>query len=309
MQGQNTPSALNGTGDTQDRVDMGPPRCPHGLATLASFTFAVLTAVAGLAGCRSNQGAEPGSIARPLVVTGSSTIAPLAAELGKAFEALHPGTRIDVQSGGSSRGIADVQQGTADIGMVSRSLTAKEAHLRGHVVARDGIALIVHATNPLRGLTSTQVRDAYLGKVTSWAALGGAQAPITIVNKAEGRSTLELFLQHFKLSNDAIRAQVIAGENQQAIKTVAGNPTALAYVSIGTAEADMAAGVPIKMLELDGGIPSMAAVSAGRFALSRELNFVTKSEPEGVSSEFIRFATSVEAHPIISQQRFVPMGQ
>lgn len=58
----------------------------------------------------------------PLVITGSSTVAPLAAEIAKRFESLHPGTRIDVQTGGSSRGIADARSGVADIGLVSRSL-------------------------------------------------------------------------------------------------------------------------------------------------------------------------------------------
>lgn len=39
-------------------------------------------------------------------------------EIGKRFEMEFPRARIDVQSGGSSRGIADVRQGLADLGMV-----------------------------------------------------------------------------------------------------------------------------------------------------------------------------------------------
>lgn len=42
-----------------------------------------------------------------LVVTGASTLAPLIAEIGKRFESLYPKVRVDVQTGGSSRGIAD----------------------------------------------------------------------------------------------------------------------------------------------------------------------------------------------------------
>ena len=54
-----------------------------------------------------------------LVLTGSSTVAPLAAEIAKRYETEHSGVRIDVQSGGSSRGIADARQGVANVGMVS----------------------------------------------------------------------------------------------------------------------------------------------------------------------------------------------
>lgn len=50
-----------------------------------------------------------------LVLTGSSTVAPLVAEIAKRYEMEHPEARIDVQTGGSSRGITDVCQGTADI--------------------------------------------------------------------------------------------------------------------------------------------------------------------------------------------------
>lgn len=56
------------------------------------------------------------------MITGSSTIAPLIAEIGKRFESFHPKVRVDVQTGGSSRGITDAKQGLADIGLSSRLL-------------------------------------------------------------------------------------------------------------------------------------------------------------------------------------------
>ena len=65
-----------------------------------------------------------------IVITGSSTVAPLISEIGKRFESLHSGIRVDVQTGGSSRGIADTRNGLADIGMVSRALTSQESDLQ-----------------------------------------------------------------------------------------------------------------------------------------------------------------------------------
>ena len=56
--------------------------------------------------------AEP--LAGKLTLTGSSTIAPLISEIGNAFEAANPKVRVDVQSGGSSRGIADARSGLAN---------------------------------------------------------------------------------------------------------------------------------------------------------------------------------------------------
>jgi phosphate transport system substrate-binding protein len=67
-----------------------------------------------------------GTTRNKIVITGSSTVAPLVAEIAKQFEAKHPDIRVDVQTGGSSRGLTDARQGLADIGMVSRALTDKE---------------------------------------------------------------------------------------------------------------------------------------------------------------------------------------
>jgi phosphate transport system substrate-binding protein len=173
-----------------------------------------------------------------LVITGSSTMAPLVSEIGKRFESLHPGTRIDVQTGGSSRGIADTVNGLADIGMVSRALKPQEHALHGATIAHDGITMILHKTNPVHELTDKQIKAIYTGEITNWKTVGGPDAPITVVNKAEGRSTLELFLQYLQLSNRAIRAHVIIGDNEQGIKTIAGNPHAIGYVSVGTAQYD-----------------------------------------------------------------------
>ena len=66
-------------------------------------------------------------------VSGSSTIAPLMADIGKRFEALNPDIHVDVQSGGTSRGIQDVRNGLASIGMASRALTDAEKDLTDHV--------------------------------------------------------------------------------------------------------------------------------------------------------------------------------
>jgi len=243
-----------------------------------------------------------------IVLTGSSTIAPLAAEIGKRFEERNSGIRVDVQTGGSSRGISDARSGLADIGMVSRSLKDEENDLKGFTIARDGVGIILHRDNSVSALTDQQIIDIYTGKITDWSAVGGTAGRITVVNKAEGRSTLELFLHHFKLRASDIKAQVVIGDNQQGIKTVAGNPGAIGYVSIGTAEFEVGAGTPIKLLGMSGIAASVENVRNGSFPLARPLNLVTKNEPTGVVQDFIDFARSADVHDLVKEQFFVPLG-
>lgn len=244
-----------------------------------------------------------------LVLTGSSTVAPLAAEISKRFESENPEVRVDVQTGGSSRGIADTRQGVADIGMVSRNLKEEEKDLQAFAIARDGIGVILHQDNPVEFLSDQQVVDIYSGKIDNWQAVGGKNTPITVVNKAEGRSTLELFLEYFNLNNSDIQADVIIGDNQQGIKTVAGNPNAIGYVSIGTAEYSLKNGTPIKFLPVGGIAATTENVQNGTFPLSRTLNLVTKTQPQGLDQTFIQFAQSQQVQDIVKNQNFVPVSE
>ncbi|MFQ5670180.1 MAG: phosphate ABC transporter substrate-binding protein [Acidobacteriota bacterium] len=244
---------------------------------------------------------------RTLVVTGSSTIAPVMAEIGRQFEADRPGVRVDVQSGGSSRGLADARHGLADIGMVSRNPLEGEGDLAWFPLARDGVALILHRDNPIESLDEKEVVGIYRGTIRNWRRLGGPDRPITVVNKAEGRSTLEVFLRHFGLSNEEIRADVIIGDNEQGIKTVAGNPDAIGYVSIGTATYDIQKGVPIKLPRLDGVEASLAHVRDGTFPVTRTLNLVVRGEPSGLAADFLNFSRSTRMNRVIRAFDFEPV--
>lgn len=267
-----------------------------------------LTSCVWLQGCSSPNTAATNNTNKPqgkLVLTGSSTIAPLTAEISKRFESGHPGVRVDVQSGGSSRGITDARQGVADIGMVSRALKPEEKDLKAFSIARDGVTVILHKENPVQSLSDKQVVDIYTGKLTNWKQVGGKDKTITVVSKAEGRSTLELFTHYFKLKNTDIKAQVVIGENEQGIKTVAGNPNAIGYVSIGSAENSAANKVPIKLLPVNGVAATTANVQNSTFPISRPLNLVTKTEPQGLAKEFIDFAQSQQVSDIVKKQNFV----
>jgi phosphate transport system substrate-binding protein len=274
-------------------------------AALVAMASALAMAVAcgrGTGAARSDFGGGR------LTLSGSSTIAPLVGEIGKRFEATHPGVRVDVQTGGSSRGVADARRGTVQIGMVSRALNAGEADLTPHRIAMDGVALIVHASNPIAQLTDEQIVAIYTGAVTDWSAVGGVRAPITVVNKAEGRSTLELFATHFRIDRTAIKASVVIGENLHGVRTVASDPHAIGYVSIGTAEYEKAKDVPIKLLPLARVEASTATVRQGRFPLSRPLHLVTLGKPSPLAEAFLQMAKSAAVRDLVEGQFFVTLA-
>ena len=242
-----------------------------------------------------------------LVLTGSSTVAPLLSDIAKAYESSHSQIRIDVQTGGSSRGISDLRKGLNDIGMVSRKLKDSESDLNSFLIAKDGLAIITHKNNPVKELSPEQIVSIYTGKIKNWRKLGGKDLPIVVVNKAEGRSTLEIFLKYFKLKNSQIEASVVIGDNEQGIKTVSKNPYAIGYVSIGTAEYNASVGVPIQLLPLNSVKASVENVENGTYPLARELNLVTKSKPEGNIKLFLDYVLSKKSLSFVEEHYFVPV--
>ncbi len=246
-----------------------------------------------------------------LTVTGSSTVAPLAAEIAKRFETEYPEVRIDVQTGGSSRGIADALSGVADLGMASRAMKTDEEGqgLIGHRLAVDGVSIIVNSENSIDGLTKQQVVQLFTGEITNWSDLGGSDAEVVVVNKAEGRATLEVFLNHFELKNEQIQADVVVGDNQHGIKTVAWNPLAIGYVSIGAAQSEADLGTPIRLVPVDGVEPTAANVASGRFEVTRPLLIVSKGEPVGLAAAFLEYAMSPTVHDLIKAQGFETVAQ
>jgi phosphate transport system substrate-binding protein len=73
----------------------------------------------------------------------------------------------------STTGMNSAIEGICDIGMASRAVKSSELDkgLTAIVIAIDGIAIIVNKDSPVNALTSAQVRDIYMGKITTWSQI------------------------------------------------------------------------------------------------------------------------------------------
>lgn len=104
-----------------------------------------------------------------LVVAGSTSVTPVMEKLAEAYQGIHSGVSIEIQSTGSSAGMQSAMEGTADLGMASRELKDSElAELTAEVIAVDGIAVIVNNSNSTENLTLDQVKSIYIGETTEW---------------------------------------------------------------------------------------------------------------------------------------------
>ncbi|MBI3376324.1 MAG: phosphate ABC transporter substrate-binding protein [Betaproteobacteria bacterium] len=260
----------------------------------------------GALAAQGPSGNAAGAYSGRLLVTGSSTMAPMIVEIGRRFAALHRDVRIVVQTGGSGRGISDVIHGKADIGMASRALTAQESSLYSFAIARDGICLVVHKNNTVQKLDNRQVAGIYGGALTNWKKVGGRDAAIAVMNAREGYASVELFTHYFNIRYTDIKAHAVLGDNSERLQAVIGNPDAIAYTSVGSAQRQAAQGAAIRLLPVEGVAATQKNIRSGNFPLSRPLLLLTKEPPVGLRREFINFSLSSQATEVVVQHDFVP---
>lgn len=105
-----------------------------------------------------------------ITIAGSTSVTPLMEKLVEAYKQKNPEISIDIQSNGSSAGMNAAMEGSADLGMASRELKAKEKDaLACTVIAKDGIAVIVNKNNPIDSMTLAQLKDVFTGTITTYS--------------------------------------------------------------------------------------------------------------------------------------------
>lgn len=250
---------------------------------------------------------RPHADKRTVKVTGASTVYPIVSMAAKPLKRLYQ-LHVEAQAGGSTRGFENTISGQNDLGAMARDLTAEEAtQVNVFPIAHDGVGIAVHGDNPLPAITTAQLQAIYRGQLTNWQDLGGKDAEIVVVNKAEGHATLESFLKHTGLKRGELDVDVIAGDNAQVIRTLANTPNAIGYVSISEVIQASESNMPVRLVALDGIEANLHNVADGSYPMFRTLYLVSKGQPDPNAQLLIDFLHSAEGKQIIKQGRYVPL--
>lgn len=113
---------------------------------------------------------NPSFLKGELTISGSSSVYPVMEVLVEAYMALNKDAKITLLQSDSTTGLNDLAGNKVDIALSSRNLKDAEIEkgLVPTVIAQDGIVVIVNKDNPVSSLSSSEVRDIYLGLLTSW---------------------------------------------------------------------------------------------------------------------------------------------
>ena len=266
-----------------------------------------------------------GATLAPMLMTGfleQLTGQPVtAAPTGTANETVLSTTRngqsmsVLVAAHGSSTGFTAMMANKADIWAASRSIRTEEvAALSGradmtsadseHVIAIDGLAILVHPSNPVDQLSIDALARIFAGKITNWSEVGGPDQAIQVYARDNRSGTWDTFKHlvlagHYKLTGKALRYE----SNDQLSDDVSHDPAGIGFAGFASVRNS-------KLLAISDGTapalkPSKLTVATEDYPLSRRLYLYTPGKTgKPLVQAFIEYAQSQTGQDIVARSGF-----
>jgi phosphate transport system substrate-binding protein len=251
--------------------------------------------------------------AAKLHVEGSTTVGPIADGFAEVFKDMYPDVTITVNKSGSGTGAAALIDGRCDIATMSRFMKEqefKDAVAKGvfpvaHVIAMDGVCVVVHPSNPVGALTTEQVCNIYLGKIKNWSQLGGPDVPIVAITRDTSSGTYETF-ENFVMKGQKMDSSVeYVSTNPQAFARVKNTTGAIGYVGFGFVQTG------VKAVTLDGIKATKQTILSGKYPISRPLFMFTNGYPQlgSMAHKFVTFYLTEKGQEVIEDKGFVAVTE
>ncbi|WP_432009182.1 phosphate ABC transporter substrate-binding protein [Streptomyces bacillaris] len=253
-----------------------------------------------------------------LRASGSTTVAPVAADAAEALKAQGMNITIATQ-GGSAGGISQLAAGQIDIALSSKPISDEDrtAHPKADFVTTqigsDAVGVIV--TKPVadagvKNLTVDQVRDLFEGKITNWSEVGGPKLDVFVYDKEPGRGTREVLDKYVYGDEKAPPPPdtdnfAIVGGNLETRNKLESTPGAVGPLSTGFVEGRE----KLAVVTLDGIAASPENIASGKYPMNRPLYLITNGEPAGDAKKFIDYLLSDKGQALLEPHGYLSLKQ
>jgi phosphate transport system substrate-binding protein len=241
---------------------------------------------------------------------------PVLQELTGAFIRRYPNVIFTVGGGGSTLGEEQLVAGRIDLA-ASTLFPPDPAQTGAPRLTRipigvDGLAIIVHATNPIGNLSLEQLRRIYSGDILDWAEIGGDAGEIEMVSREDGSGSRRLFEERVMQDEAVSLTAVVMPTSHDVVDYVAKTPLAIGYVSRGLvmnnaggapAPGSVATPAPLRVhvVAVEGVVPSLTALRAQEYALIQPLYLISRGQPRDWLRQFTDFVLSPAGQGIVAR--------
>lgn len=249
--------------------------------------------------------------ASKIVVDGSTTVGPIAKAFAEYYMKLNPGVNITVSESGSGNGAKSLVNGVCDIATMSRAMKDKEKKSAedagrlpiANVVAMDGLAIVVHPSNPVKNITIEQVRKIYTGEIKNWKALGGPDKAIVVISRDTNSGTYETFESMVMSKQKIVDSAEYVGSNGAIRQRVSNTEGAVGYVGLAFLEG-------VKTVSVENIEPTPENINSKKYPISRPLYMYTNGKPkEGTHlCNFLNLYKAKEGKKIIDDLGYVSIN-
>ena len=277
-------------------------------------------AIIGCGGDAEDAGNDTGSSSQgsaekeTITQKGSDTMVLLAQKWAEVYGESNSDVNVQVSGGGSGVGISSLINGTTQIANASRPMKDEEKEqIRQKLgvdpveiaVAKDGITVYVHPSNPVEELSIEQLRGIYEGKIMNWSEVGGNDEKIILYGRENSSGTYDFFKEHVLDKGDF-------AESTSSLAGTAGVVNAITQDAGGIGYGGAAYSSGIKAVKLKGadGValePSLENVTSGAYPLSRDLYLYLTEEPTGAIKKYIDWILSDEGQKYTSELEYFPV--
>ncbi len=262
-----------------------------------------------LTSCGQKKPTATGSVGneRRVFISGSASVMPLLKTLSGEFSRKERDIEIIfLPDSHSDAGIAGTTEEKYDIGAISRERLPeeRESPLRYLHLARDGMVFVTNPDLKISDLSSGQVRDIYSGKVDNWAAMGGPNAKIAVIDRPEHTSAKlalrkTILGEHLSVTSTAITVE----RPWQVTDSVQLIPYSIGYTSLGEIVSE---NPPVNVIALDGVSPVPANLKDGVYKFLRPFGLVLGPNPKASTMRFVNFVFSDAGSKIIRNSGYIP---
>ncbi len=295
----------------------------------------LLTLLLLLTSCSGAAVATP----RPILITigGATALQPVLQALTAEYTSSHPNVLFTLRGGGSTLGEEMALSRRVDLG-ASTLLPPSEPTSAQRLLVRtpvgvDGLAIVVHSSSSVEGLTSDQLRRLYSGEILDWAEVGGAPGEVVLVSREDGSGSRTLFEDEIMQDEPVSLTAVVMPTSQDMVDYIAKTPNTIGYVSRGLVMAQAGGETPVtptppglvaevtpvtttevitvtrtptpvpalrvRVLPIDGVSPTLNALRDRSYPLVQPMYFLSRGQTIGGVRQFVDFVLSPAGQAIV----------